>query len=135
AYIMHDGLDDYRKIQSLPSQDYFWKNHNEMIIENKRKSNDDFLQNTAFFNQSNLFTEHIFGETRGRFRWLFFQWSPDHRIYSKEFSSVGDKVSARPSGVISERYRLDVQFYLDIFDFNDTLVIQTAMILDPMTSF
>lgn len=135
SYNLHSELDDYRKIQALPPQDYFWKNHNELIIENKRKSNDDFLQNVAMLNPSNLFKEHIFGEDRRGFRWLFFQWSPEHRIYSSDFSSVGDKVIEKQSGVISEKYQLDIQFYMDIHDFNDTIVLQTAMIMDPMTSF
>ncbi len=135
AFNLPYELNDYRKIQALPPQDYFWKNHHEMHIENKRERNDAFLTNTAILNRSNLFTLGFYGEEKNAFRWLYYQWSPLTRIFSRDINRPGDQFFVKAGELKMDQYHLHVQFYLDIYDFTDTMVLSSAMILDPYASF
>jgi hypothetical protein len=135
AFNLPYDLNDYRKIQALPPQDYFWKNHNEMHIENKRESNDAFLSKIATFNRSNLFTQQVFGQEKTGFRWLYCQWSPQTRIFAKDINRPGDEFFVKAGAPKVDMYNLHVQFYLDIYHFTDTIVLSSAVILDPYASF
>lgn len=135
AFNLPYELNDYRKIQALPPQDYFWKNHHEMHIANKREANDAFLSNTAILNRSNLFTLGFSGEEKNTFRWLYYQWSPLTRIFSRDINRPGDPFFVKAGELNTDKYHLHVQFYMDVYDFTDTIVLSSAMILDPYASF
>lgn len=134
-------LSDYLKINAFTYNPFFWNTKNEFTmnqqeIENQRYfsspttlTNSDFFKtfNNDTLRNSNLIRKKGISESQ------FVHWSPD-RIVWRDLQK--DSLSLNPtSAIIANRYNLEVQFYFDWNNYQDSVNVLTDVIFDPYKSY
>ena len=129
-----EALNDYRQINAIPYNTFFWNNHNEIGLSDRTRANRQFLDDPATQTNRSIFQKMSLGaDSVSLFSSPFVHWSATDRIF---FNSSEDSLSI-PEGVTTQadRYRLDIEIFLDVNDYRDSLHLQTATILDPYSSY
>ncbi len=127
------GRNDYRKINGIPYNDYFWQNTSELKMTQKDN------QNEQFFNSEDVITNKQLFEAEGYYDYTLMQiryviWN-GNRVRFREFTSDTSSSANAADGVLAERYKLSVKLFLDVNTIDDSLQIVTATIFDPYESF
>lgn len=125
-------IGDFRKINAMPYNHFFWENHDEY------KTNDQLKLNEKFFNDPNSLTNQVAFQSnqkfeRGLIEHPFVHWSPE-RVSFREVSSDTLDKSPYPD-LEKESYKLAVKIFLDINHYNDSTDILTATVFDPYDSY
>ncbi len=134
-------LSDYLKINAYTYNPFFWNNKNEFSmnqqeIENQRYfsspttlTNSDFFKtfNNDTLRNSNLIRKKGISESQ------FVHWSPD-RIVWRDLRKDSLSLNAT-SAIIANRYNLEVQFYFDWNNYQDSVNVLTDVIFDPYKSY
>jgi hypothetical protein len=123
---------DYRKINALPYNDFFWNNNDEYRLNDDKNSNELFFKDT-----SSLTTKTIFSSDspfkKGLFEHPYIHWSKN-RILFRE--ALIDTLLTSPKGSPkTEMYNFDVKIFMDVNTYNDSTNILTATIFDPFESY
>jgi hypothetical protein len=133
------GLSDYIKINTMPINEYFWKNNEELKLNEQDHKNDSFYNDEySITNKTpdllNQFVEKVLEEKP------YLQWSTN-RILSREFTTenppnFGNNKTIPESNLFtSEFLNLSIKIFLDINTYKDSLQFITATILDPYESY
>lgn len=134
-------LSDYLKINAFTYNPFFWNTKNEFSmnqqeIENQRYfsspttlTNSDFFKtfNNDTLRNSNLIRKKGISESQ------FVHWSPD-RIVWRDLRKDSLSLNAT-SAIIANRYNLEVQFYFDWNNYQDSVNVLTDVIFDPYKSY
>ena len=134
-------LSDYLKINAYTYNPFFWDTKNEFSmnqqeIENQRYfsspttlTNSDFFKtfNNDTLRNSNLIRKKGISESQ------FIHWSPD-RIVWRDLRKDSLSLNAT-SAIIANRYNLEVQFYFDWNNYQDSVNVLTDVIFDPYKSY
>ncbi|MEN9440963.1 MAG: hypothetical protein RLZ33_1040 [Bacteroidota bacterium] len=134
-------LSDYLKINAFTYNPFFWNTKNEFSmnqqeIENQRYfsspttlTNSDFFKtfNNDTLRNSNLIRKKGISESQ------FVHWSPD-RIVWRDLQKDSLSLNAT-SAIIANRYNLEVQFYFDWNNYQDSVNVLTDVIFDPYKSY
>ena len=134
-------LSDYLKINAFTYNPFFWNTKNEFSmnqqeIENQRYfsspttlTNSDFFKtfNNDTLRNSNLIRKKGISESQ------FVHWSPD-RIVWRDLRKDSLSLNAT-SSIIANRYNLEVQFYFDWNNYQDSVNVLTDVIFDPYKSY
>lgn len=134
-------LSDYLKINAYTYNPFFWDTKNEFSmnqqeIENQRYfsspttiTNSDFFKtfNNDTLRNSNLIRKKGISESQ------FVHWSPD-RIVWRDLRKDSLSLNAT-SAIIANRYNLEVQFYFDWNNYQDSVNVLTDVIFDPYKSY
>lgn len=134
-------LSDYLKINAYTYNPFFWNTKNEFSmnqqeIENQRYfsspttlTNSDFFKtfNNDTLRNSNLIRKKGISESQ------FVHWSPD-RIVWRDLRKDSLSLNAT-SAIIANRYNLEVQFYFDWNNYQDSVNVLTDVIFDPYKSY
>ena len=126
------NIGDYRKINAMPYNGFFWTYNDEY------RMNDSMNANELFFTDSSSLTNLTFFESnniskKGLFEHPYVSWSKS-RIRFREIlqdTSVTNSIT----GFKSEQYNLAVKFFFDINSYRDSTQILTATVFDPFESF
>lgn len=139
---------DYRKLNALPYNRFFWENNNEYDLNDLRSRNEQFfsspnsINNLKFF-QAQSYSYGAFGgapkdrdsslKKRGLFEHPYVQWS-GKRIFLREM--IADSTTAQILGDIKSRqYNLEVKIFADFNRYNDSSNVLTATIMDPYSTY
>lgn len=124
-------IGDYRKINALPPNHFFWKNNDELKLYHKENVNYRFFNNPKTLTVKNSFsaTQHI---KKGFFEHPFIKWSRKRILFKENDTS---KIDNKISTYLSDHYDLSVKLFLDVNNYTDSFDILTATILDPYQSF
>jgi hypothetical protein len=124
---------DYRRIQMLPPNTRFWECINEFKMESNTVDRNEFINDIATINTSNLFSnDTIFN--RNFFENPYITWS-GNRLFFREESIDTIRYSLEQGTIPSQRYHLEVQLFMDINEVCDSVQIITKTIFDPYLSF
>lgn len=127
-------ISDYKKINAVPYNRYFWKNHEELKLSDQKNQNELFFIDTRSTTSRTIFSEGKF--ERGLLESPYLTWG-GKRIRFREFSAdtTERKPNARSTVIVSELYNLSAKIYLDIIPLKDTLLITTTTVMDPYASY
>lgn len=124
---------DYRRIQMLTPNTSFWECINEFKMENKTVDRNQFINDIAAINASNLFSNDTIFD-RNFFENPYITWS-GKRVLFREESIDTIRYSLEQGTIPSQRYHLEVQLFMDINEVCDSIQIITKTIFDPYLSF
>lgn len=126
------NMSDYRKINAMPYNDFFWTYNDEYRLNDSINTNELFFNDSSSLTNKTLFKSNTIFK-RGLFQHPYITWSRD-RIRIREILS---DTSATPStmGFTSDQFKLAVKIYLDINTYRDSTHIITSTIIDPYESF
>ncbi len=136
-----EGVNDYRKINAFPYNDFFWKNNNEFDV------NEQNNRNQAFFDHPRSMTNALFFKSynsdwkirnpkeknRNYFEHPYIHWSTN-RVFLREMlpdSTLKFNLQTEKSLM----YNLNVQTFMDVNSYADSLDILTETVFDPYETF
>lgn len=123
---------DYRKINALPYNDFFWNNNDEYRLNDDKNSNELFFKDTA-----SLTTKTIFSSDsplkKGLFEHPYIHWSKNRILFREAF--IDTLLTSAKGTPKAELYNLDVKIFMDVNTYNDSTNILTATIFDPYESY
>lgn len=125
-------IGDYRKISAMPYNDFFWKFNDEYKLNDSLKSDERFFSDSLSFTNKTLFKPNSISQ-QGLFENPFICWSKN-RIKFREIVS-DTSVNSLSMKLKSEKYKLEVNVFLDISTYLDSTNIITSTIIDPYKSF
>lgn len=123
---------DYRKINAMPYNDFFWRYNDEYRLKDGDNSNELFFNDTYSFTNKTIFKSNPLMKSK-LFQHPYIQWSED-RVFFKDIAI--DTSAASPSAdVMADKYNLGVKLFVDINTYQDSTSIFSATIFDPYVSF
>jgi hypothetical protein len=127
-----NALSDYRMINALPYNDFFWSNNDEYRLHDSVNTNELFFADSGTVTNRSLFKANEFA-TKGLFEHPYARWS-ERRIKLREV--VADTIIInRSSDPKAVQYNLDVKLFVDLNTYSDSTSILTAAIFDPYESY
>jgi hypothetical protein len=133
---------DYRRINAMPYNDFFWTHHDEYRLNDDANSNEVFFTNMKSITNRDIFKDNmIFKE--GLFEQPYIKWSEERILLKPRILDTAETPDLRelrdPSisleRVKADKYRLVVVPFLDINTYEDSTDFLSAVIMDPYTSF
>jgi hypothetical protein len=131
---------DYLKINTVPYNDFFWKNNEEL------KLNEEHNQNELFYNDENSITNKTYSPLseiveKGLQEQPYLIWS-GNRIQGREFT-VNEPMVIDPQSQndidnpfrAEERCNISVKMLVDVNSLNGKFNYNTATVLDPYESY
>jgi hypothetical protein len=126
------NISDYRKINAMPYNDFFWSSNDEYRLNDSLNTNAQFFSDKHSVNSKFLFKSNPYSK-KGLLEHPFVEWSKS-RIKFREM--VPDSVVINASkNIISLQYNLAVKIFLDINKYKDSTHYLTATIFDPYESY
>ena len=123
---------DYRRINATPYNDFFWKYNDEYRLKDDNNANELFYSNDRSITNQTLFTSNKVLK-KGLFEQPYVQWSTDRVfLHPATLDSIEDPGL---SEIKTDKYLLEVKYYMDINTYADSTDILTAIIFDPYESF
>jgi hypothetical protein len=130
--VSDDAYSDYRKINAMPYNDFFWRYNDEYRLKDGDNSNELFFNDTLSFTNKTIFLYNPLMKSR-LFQHPYIIWSED-RVFFKDIAV--DTSSSSPSAdVMADKYYLGVKLFVDINTYQDSMSIFSATIFDPYVSF
>ena len=123
---------DYRKINAMPYNNFFWQYHDEYRLNDSQKNNQRFYNHPQSINNQTAFSANP-KMRGGLFQHPYTRWSKK-RIIMKELVADNSPRVAE-TAMPSEQYQLDIKIFLDINAYLDSANLLTATIFDPYESF
>jgi hypothetical protein len=138
---INTDVSDYIKINAFTYNPFFWNNQNEFAMNQQEMENQRYysspttITNSDFFKtfnndtlpNSNLIKKKGISESQ------FVHWSPDRIVWR---NLMPDSLSAKGnSAIIANRYNLEVQFFFDWNQYNDSVNVLTDVVFDPYKSY
>ncbi len=124
---------DYRKILSLPVNDFFWEYNDEYRVNDHQNSNRIFFSDSNTVTNRNYLTKKDSPLKKGFYKEPYVKWSPN-RILFRE--SIPDTVVNDMKIALEDRNcNLSVKIFLDQNVYKDSTNILTCTIFDPYESY
>ncbi len=124
---------DYAKINSTPYNEYFWESIDEFTLSEATDANENYFSKYASVTNRTLFTQYIH-KTAHFLENPFVTWS-DKRITFRYAEQANDYNDVHSQVLPSSRYNLDVEIYMDVNQFDDSVHVISQTVFDPYESF
>lgn len=136
-----ENVSDYRKINGLPYDSFFWENNTENRVNAQKKSNQLFFTDSSSVRDKELFNFYFYGKHKLAFIYWYREWS-NNRIRFRNVSETEMEPDLNPSAAKPmapilnvDKYDLVVQLFADRSTYNDSTHVITATIFDPFESY
>jgi hypothetical protein len=125
---------DYRKINAMPYNVFFWEYLDEFRLIDRKDQNRRFYEDDATMTNKTMFGANPFTD-KGLLEHPYVPWDSSGRITIREFipDSTGLKTSDAP--FTTDLYNLSVKTFLDVNPSGDSLHWMSATIFDPYETF
>ena len=126
---------DYRKINAIPYNTFFWDYCSDFRLNANKKRSDDFFKNNSALTNQTFFSAHLLKDSDhdGFFIAPYQFWS-EKRVFFKE--DLEDSLPYIPEGSIpSSLYNLEAQIFMDVNSCGDSVNVITKTIFDPFKSY
>lgn len=123
---------DYRKINAIPYNHFFWNYHDEYSLNDRKGANERFFRSPEGLTNLNLFDKgsHL---GRGLFERPYVPWSEDRILLLR---TVEDTLREETGpATISEKYALEIKIFLDYNTYGDSTNLVTSTVFAPQESF
>ena len=127
------AYNDYRQINAMPYNSFFWNYHDEYGLSDDRRANDAFFSDPASVTNQTLFSYTRYFK-KGMFEHPFIRWSED-RIIFKPMTPDSTSGQTAIAPISPDSFHIEVKLLADINAYRDSTDILTAAILDPYKSY
>lgn len=127
------AYNDYRVINAMPYNSFFWRYNDEYGLSEDRRANDAFFADASSITNQTLFNANrVF--RKGLFEHPFIQWSED-RIQLKPMKPDSVSGAGWTEPISPDSFQLVVRLWADINRYQDSIHIMTSTIFDPYKSY
>lgn len=128
----HGNYHDYRQINAASYNEFFWENMDEFRLNDQtRNRNDLFLKKEATINSSEMFESNVYFDG-GFLQRPYIAWS-ENRVAFR--INPGEEAVVTEDLLPENRYNLEVQIYLDVNTFGDSMQVVSSTVFDPFNTF
>jgi len=124
------SISDYKKLNIVPYNEYFWDNHQELQVVDPE--NESFFNDSKSITNRNIFSPNEYFKN-GILEYPFITWT-GKRILFREFNEDKFNVPQTISPGV-KKYVLSAKIYLDVIQLQDSIQILTKTIFDPYESY
>lgn len=124
---------DYQKINAVPYNGYFWKNHTELKVSEQQNENEDFYTNPVSTTNRTIFATGKFA--KGILESPYIAWSGKRIRFRELVADSSLAIAPNRSATVSEKYNFGVKIFMDINLFPDSIQVITSTIFDPVVSY
>jgi hypothetical protein len=122
---------DYRKLNAMPYNDFFWKYNDEYSLNDRKDANE------TFYADPNSLTDQTIFQPNPQLKGSFFEqpyvrWSEDRIFIRNVLANATAPDTA--DNVLKDRYNLAIKFFVDVNTYRDSTHLLTATIFDPYES-
>ncbi len=128
-----DNWGDYRKINAIPYNEFFWEHTDEFKQIDRKNKNNNYFNVEADITSESLFKANRFF-IRSLLLYAYIKWNAD-RIWFADFDSDSTTHNAKNQMYYSEEFKLNVKLFADMYFIQDSVQLITATILDPIGSY
>ena len=128
------GYADYRRINAVPYNDFFWDSIDEFKMKDITNKSESFIHNHATLSKREIFEPNVFSQ-RGLFEYSYAFWGKDRLHFRADLGKDTPLQTAKVGTIPAEQYHLEAQIYLDVNAFNDSINVLTESIFDPFKSY
>ena len=144
--------DDYFNISAIPYNDFFWKYHDEPIVQKRREMNEQFYHSRNSYKNTDLKFSFDPSMHTSPFIKLFVHWSEKRQHFLKsdyvkkmkypiarvdiEYRLLEDGQTSVPDKLISlttvdDQYNMGIKVFMDINHYTDSTHVITSTVMDP----
>lgn len=124
-------MGDYKKINAVPYNDYFWLHYDEFRWSDHKKENQNFMINPRTITNQKLFSKNQFMKY-GLVQYPYIQWT-GKRVIVNEFKK--NYTSYRKTGALNPTFHISIKIYFDVDYYSDGAHFILATIFDPYETF
>lgn len=128
-----DRLVDYRQINAIPPNSYFWNDSTQFRMEINKARNELFFNDTTVFLHEDLFNFDR-RDRQGLYNNPYVHWN-GNRIKLHEYFPDSSSIDPRYPGFPRDQYKLTVQLFLDDVLVGDSLKFVSSTVFDPYDSY
>jgi hypothetical protein len=126
------ALSDYRKINAMPYNPFFWTFNDGYRLHDSTDANERFFTDTNSINNTSLFSSNSYYK-KGLLEYPFVTWSPA-RITFRQI--VPDTTAVTTEGSFApDPFAFDVQVFLDMNTYQDSMYFLTSTLFNPYESY
>ncbi len=122
-------VSDYRKIDAMPYNAFFWERNDEYSLSDERKDNARFYNDPK---TKRVFIFELPDKKTAHYESPFVHWS-HNRVFIRE--SENEHAPSRQGEIMSNNYELDVKIFMDINTYGDSTNVLTETVMDPYGTF
>ncbi|MFZ6052492.1 carboxypeptidase-like regulatory domain-containing protein [Halocola ammonii] len=132
-HFSNPDISDYRKINAIPYNAYFWENFDEFKLNDLQDKNNQFANDPSTVSNREMFVRSAFGE-KGFLQQPYVHWSGKRIVFREQEYDKAElyELAKKPP---AERYHLWAQIFLDVNQIDDSLHFLTSTIMDPYASY
>ena len=144
--------DDYFNISAIPYNDFFWKHHDEPIVQTCREVNEQFYHNRNSYKNTDLKFSFDPSKHIPQFIKFFVHWSEERQHFLKsdyvkkmkypiarvdiEYRLLEDGQTSVPDKLISlttvdDQYNMGIKVFMDVNHYSDSTHVITSTVMDP----
>ncbi|GEM_PF-447988 len=129
---------DYRRINAMPYNDFFWNYNDELKLSDEKELNRRFFEaNESISNKTIFGGNNFMNSGRTVYEAPFIYWS-GRRITIKQVNVdtlVPKHTINQGPAFLTDQYRLSVKVFMDINTYADSTHVITATIFDPFETY
>ena len=126
--------EDYRKINAVPYNPFFWQNIDEFKLKALTNKGNSFINTEATLSKRELFEPNALLQ-KGLFQFSYVFWSKDRLQFRADLGKEEPIKKTEVGPIPAEQYHLEANIYLDVNTFNDSTNVLTKSIFDPFKSY
>ena len=123
---------DFRKINAMPYNDFFWENNDEYAMTDAKRRNERFFNSEYSITNKDIFKNNDVTR-KGMFQHPYIIWDTDRVFFTEYIDTTSIDLGANV--LRSDKYKFSVKLFLDRNNYRDKEDLLTATIFDPYESF
>ncbi len=128
-----DVIDDFRKINAMPYQAYFWENNEELKLHDQQNQNEQFFNHPNNLTNQTAFSKNAY-TPNGILEHPYVFWTRNRLSFTNQFeANPSTKTAGRPA--LEKPYHIGIKLFLDVNLLEGELHTTTAAVFDPLISY
>ena len=129
-----DVTDDFRKINAMPYQAYFWENNEELKLNDQQNQNELFFKHPDNLTNQTAFSKNAY-TPNGILEHPYVFWTRNRLSFTGKYEREAASGKTTSGSVLEKPYRIGVKLFLDANLLAGRMHLTTAAVFDPLISY
>ena len=128
-----DVIDDFRKINAMPYNPYFWEKHDELKLNDQQNLNEQFFNTPNNLTNQTAFSKNAYTKN-GLLEHPYVFWTRNRLSFTSQFEATASaKTAVKPA--LEKPFHLGIKLFLDVNFLEGRMYTTTAVVFDPLISY
>ncbi|NUN99104.1 MAG: carboxypeptidase-like regulatory domain-containing protein [Saprospiraceae bacterium] len=126
--------DDFRKINAMPYQAYFWENNQELKLNDQQNQNEQFFNSPGTMTNQTAFSKNAY-TPKGILEHPYVFWTRNRLSFTGQYELEGASGNIAGKAALEKPYRISIKLFLDATPLAGQMHTATATVFDPLSSY